>query len=102
MKICTKICKKQRIDNFKPFIKIHPFRFAQRKNGAKFYGHEDLNAQNHENYKLTTQKRVLSVTKMHSLIKNNSGNILKSAVNKHKILNWILIGNILYGIVIVC
>ena len=48
------------------------------------------------------KKRVLSVTKMHGLIKNNSGSILKSAVNKHKILNWILIGNILYGIVFVC
>ena len=73
-KSCTKICKKQRINNFKPFIKIHPFRFARRNNGAKFYGREDLNAQNHEN-KLTTQKRVLLLTKMHGLIKNNSGNI---------------------------
>ena len=32
MKSCTRLCKKQKIDNFKLCIKIHPFRFL-RQNG---------------------------------------------------------------------
>ena len=29
IKCCTRLCKKQKIDNFKLFIKIHPFRFVR-------------------------------------------------------------------------
>ena len=51
MKSCTRLCKKQKIGNFKLFIKIHPFRsIRQHTRDVFIFKMEDLDAYDTSEY----------------------------------------------------